>query len=105
MKRPSHLHLSSAIQPGKRDSRSCAVSIVAVDVEVQVTEVRLAVLIPYARFLEVRARRQHIITELTSPDRPIAVAVSSAPIPTDDSAILQKNSSKPAESGSMRGRC
>jgi hypothetical protein len=44
------------------------------------TDVLVAVLIPYDRFLEVRARRRQIVTELTesAPERPIAVAVSSA---------------------------
>ena len=42
------------------------------------TEVLVPVLIPYARFLEVRARRRQIVAELTpsTPEPPGTVAVS-----------------------------
>ncbi len=52
------------------------------------TDVLVPVLIPYARFLEVRARRLQIVTELTQPDpeRPINVAVACAPIASDERA-------------------
>ncbi len=45
------------------------------------SDVLLPVLIPYARFLEVRARRRQIVTERAqaAAERPITVAVSSAP--------------------------
>ena len=56
-------------------------SIAAVTVEVQMADV----LVPYARFLEVRARRLAIVTELTQPDeRTTDVAAGSDPITTDD---------------------
>jgi len=52
------------------------------------TDVLVPVLIPYARFLEVRARRLHIAAELTqpAPERPIDVAVACAPIASDTRA-------------------
>jgi hypothetical protein len=52
------------------------------------TDVLVPVLIPYARFLEVRARRLQIITELMqpSPERPINMAVASTPIASDERA-------------------
>jgi hypothetical protein len=52
------------------------------------TDVFVPVLIPYARFLEVRARRLQIVTDLTqpAPERPIDVAVSSAPTASDEPA-------------------
>ena len=52
------------------------------------TDVLVPVLIPYARFLECRARRLGIVTELTQPDgqRTINVAVSSAAIANDERA-------------------
>jgi hypothetical protein len=52
------------------------------------TDVLVPVLIPYARFLEVRARRLHIVSELTlpAPERPITVPVCSAPIASDERA-------------------
>ena len=43
-------------------------SIAAVRVEVQMADVPASVLVSYARFLEVRARRLDIVTELTQPD-------------------------------------
>ena len=45
------------------------------------TDVLVPVLIPYARFLEVRARRLQIVIERTqpAPERPIDVAAASAP--------------------------
>jgi hypothetical protein len=48
-------------------------------------DILVRVLIPYARFREVRARRRHIIDELTRsmPERRVAVAVSSAPAPNE----------------------
>src|SRR3954468_23894126 len=81
MKRPSHLHLRSGIQPGTRSRpaedrvagskrTTCFVVTLpaAVTVEVPMTDVVAPVLIPYARFVEVRARRLDIVTELTQPD-------------------------------------
>jgi hypothetical protein len=52
------------------------------------TDVLAPVLIPYARFLEVRARRLEIVTELTQPNRQRTtnVTVSSAPIADDERA-------------------
>ena len=52
------------------------------------TDVLIPALIPYARFLEVRARRVQIVTELTqpAPKRPIDAVVASAPIATDERA-------------------
>ena len=52
------------------------------------TDVLVPVLIPYARFLEVRATRLRIVTEFTqpAPQRPINVTVSAAPIATDERA-------------------
>jgi hypothetical protein len=51
------------------------------------TDVLVPVLITYARFLEVRARRLQTVTELTEPpERPIAVAFASAPIANDERA-------------------
>lgn len=50
------------------------------------TDVLVPVLIPYARFLEVRARRLQIVTELrqSASERPINVMVASAPIPNGE---------------------
>ena len=52
------------------------------------TEVLVPVLIPYARFLEYRARRLGIVTTLTQPDgqHTINVAVSFAPQANDERA-------------------
>ena len=52
------------------------------------TDVLAPVFIPYARFLEVRARRLGIITELTQPNeqRPNNVTVSSGPIANEERA-------------------
>lgn len=51
------------------------------------TEVLAPVLIPYARFLEVRARRLDIVTELTLPNgSPNNVMASSEPIADDERA-------------------
>jgi len=51
------------------------------------TDVVVPVFIPYARFLEVRARRLAIDTDITPPDEhPTNVAVSSAPIANDESS-------------------
>jgi hypothetical protein len=51
------------------------------------TDVAVPGFIPYARFLEVRARRLAIDTNLTPPDEhPTNVAVSSAPIANDESS-------------------
>jgi len=52
------------------------------------TEVLVPVFIPYARFLEYRARRLGIVTALTQPDgqQTINVAVSSAPRANDERA-------------------
>ena len=46
------------------------------------------VLIPFGRFLEVRARRLQIVTELTqpAPERPINVAAASAARASDERA-------------------
>lgn len=50
-------------------------------------DVIVPVFIPYARFLEVRARRLAIGTDITPPDEhPTNVAVSSAPIANDESS-------------------
>ena len=49
--------------------------------EVHMTDVLVPVFIPYARFLEVRARRLGIATEVTPPDGQCTkVAASSAPV-------------------------
>ncbi len=52
------------------------------------TDVFVPVLVPYARFLEVRARRLEIVTELTQPDEQptIDLTVSSAPRANDERA-------------------
>lgn len=51
------------------------------------TDGLVPVFIPYARFLEVRARRLGIATALTPPDgQPTNVAVCSAPIANDGSS-------------------
>ena len=52
------------------------------------TDVFVPVLIPYARFLEVRARRLEIATEITQPDEQptIDLAVSSPPRANDERA-------------------
>jgi len=51
------------------------------------TDVVVPVFVPYARFLEVRARRLAIDTDITPPDEhPTNVAVSSAPIANDESS-------------------
>lgn len=51
------------------------------------TEVRVPVFIPYARFLEVRARRLRIAAELTPPDgQPTSVAVCSVRVADDESS-------------------
>jgi hypothetical protein len=51
------------------------------------TDAVVPVFIPYARFLEVRARRLAIDTDVTPPDEhPTNVAVSSAPIADDESS-------------------
>jgi hypothetical protein len=49
------------------------------------TDVLGPVLIPYARFLEVRERRHHIVGELTPPvpERPLQAAVASGPRTSD----------------------
>jgi len=51
-------------------------------VEVHMTDVLVGVIVPYARFLEVRARRLDIVAELAdpAPQGPINVAVASAPM-------------------------
>jgi hypothetical protein len=56
--------------------------------EVLMTDVLAPVLVPYARFLEVRATRFEIVTELMQPDgqRTIDLLVSSAPIANDERA-------------------
>ena len=47
------------------------------------TDVLGPVFIPYARFLEVRARRLRIVAELTPPDgQPTSVAVCAVPVAT-----------------------
>jgi hypothetical protein len=58
------------------------------DAEVHVTDVLVPVLVPYARFVECRARRFGIVTELTQPDaeRPISVAISPAPTANEERA-------------------
>jgi hypothetical protein len=45
-------------------------------------------LVPYARFLEVRARRLRILTQLAHPasERPIAMTVASEPVASDEPA-------------------
>jgi len=50
------------------------------------TDVLASVLIPYARFLEVRARRLDIVRELAQPDGqcPTDATVSSEPIADDE---------------------
>jgi hypothetical protein len=52
------------------------------------TDVLAPVFIPYARFLEVRARRLDIVTELTQrhEQRPTNVAVSSGPMANNERA-------------------
>ena len=51
------------------------------------TEVRVPVFIPYARFLEGRARRLRIAAELTPPDgQPTSVAVCSIRVADDASS-------------------
>jgi hypothetical protein len=52
------------------------------------TDVFVSVVVPYARFLEVRARRLAIGTELSPPDglRTMELATSSAPIAKDEPA-------------------
>jgi hypothetical protein len=52
------------------------------------TDVLVPVLIPYARFLECRARRLGRVAELTQPDAdpPINLALSSAPTPNEEPA-------------------
>lgn len=52
------------------------------------TDVLTSVLIPYAQFLEARARRLGIATQLTPPDgQRTKVAVSSATIASDESSV------------------
>lgn len=53
--------------------------------EVQMTDVFVPALIPYARFLEVRARRLRIVTELAQPvsERPMDATVASTPAAID----------------------
>lgn len=48
------------------------------------TEFLAPVVIPYARFLEVRTRRLDIVTELGHHEESPAVAVSSEPIADDE---------------------
>ena len=49
------------------------------------TDVLVPVFIPYARFLEVRARRLRIVAELTPPDgQPTSVAVCAVPVANDE---------------------
>ena len=49
------------------------------------TDVLVPVFIPYARFLEVRARRLRIAAELTPPDgQPTSVAVCSVRVANDE---------------------
>jgi len=52
------------------------------------TDVFVPVFVPYARFLEVRARRLEIVTELTQPDEQptIDLTVSSSPRANDEHA-------------------
>ena len=51
------------------------------------TDVLVPVFIPYARFLEVRARRRGVAIEFTPTDRQCTnVAVSSVPIANDQSS-------------------
>jgi hypothetical protein len=52
------------------------------------TDVLVRVLVPYSRFLDVRARRLRIAAELAqaAPGRPIDVAVASAPLSNDEGA-------------------
>jgi hypothetical protein len=49
------------------------------------TDVLVRVLVPYSRFLEVRARRLRIVAELPdpAPQRPIDAAVASSPMAND----------------------
>ena len=68
------------------------------------TEVLTPVLIPYARFLEVRARRLDIVTELTLPGgpRPNDVTVSSEPIANNEQARAAVRA-LPADSAGVQG--
>ena len=51
------------------------------------TDVLVPVFIPYARFLEVRARRLGIAAELTPPDgQPMSAAVCSVRVANDESS-------------------
>ncbi len=51
------------------------------------TDVLVPVFIPYARFLEVRARRLRIVAELTPPDgHPTSVAVCAVRVSNDKSS-------------------
>jgi hypothetical protein len=54
------------------------------------TDVPIPALIPYSRFLEVRARRLEIVTELTQPDgqRTTNITMPSAPVAIDERARL-----------------
>ena len=65
------------------------------------TDVLVPVLIPYVRFLEIRARRLHIVTELTQlpPLRPIDVIVASAPIASDQICAAVRISATSPEDG------
>jgi hypothetical protein len=55
------------------------------------TDVLAPVLIPYARFLEVRARRLDIVTELAQPngDCPTNVTVSSKPVADTEALAIR----------------
>ena len=60
--------------------------------EVHMTDVLARVIVPYDRFLEVRARRLHIVAELAppAPRRPIDVAVASAPMSNEEVACAAR---------------
>jgi hypothetical protein len=57
-------------------------------VEVHMTDVLARVIVPYTRFLEVRARRLHIVAELAhpAPRRSLDVAAASASMSNDEGA-------------------
>jgi len=70
------------------------------------TDVLARVLVPYSRFLEVRARGLRIAAELAQPGsaRPIDVAVASAPPSNDEAACAPVHvlPSSPAPGGQQR---
>ena len=73
------------------------------------TDVVVPVFIPYARFLEARARRLAIETDITPPDEhPTNVAVCSAPIANDESsagAVVRALTTAKVDGEQQIGRC